>query len=360
MRHSTRALSDKGDCKMHDSQRTDTSFATSVCIPTADRPEALERLLLNLSEQTRPPDHVLVVDASRTDEPEKVCQRLQEQFPPGCLRFERWARGLTGQRRRGIEVLQQPGNVRYVCMLDDDVLLAPDFLEHVVNFLESDEGGPYGGVSGYEMLGCGKPFERLERVYARLKIFDGELRPGRWLYCGEFLQLSRLQPFSGVHDCEFLMGCSMVFRIEVFDQFLPPLALSHYALGEDKHLSLRVGTHYKLGVLGEARIWHYHAPGGRFPRFEMGYRALRNGAIILRDCDPNPKPRRYLAFLGFNLLHLWVSLLFILVKLELRKVPHFLGSLVGWLHCLLVPPKRTRDALGGIWETGHPHPRSGE
>ena len=316
-----------------------------MCIPTADRPETLERLLVNLTEQIWSPDYVLVVDASRTDATRLLCKRFEQRFPSGCLHYERCARGLTLQRRRGIEILRRLGDIRYVCMLDDDVLPVPDFLHQIVHFMESEEGKYYGGISGYEMLGFGKRFSRLERLYRWLRIFDRELKPGRWLYCGAFLELSRLRPLEEVYQTEYLIGCAMVFRMEALDRFLPPIALTQYALGEDKHWSLRIGSEYLLGILGTAKLWHYHSPGGRANRLTMGYMSIRNHAIILRDCDPNPTARRYLAFLGFNLLHLCIRLFFIVVKFEFQQVPHFLGSLVGWIHCLLVPPKSTCDAL---------------
>jgi len=239
------------------------------------------------------------------------------------------------------------GNISYVCMLDDDVLLAPDFLGKIVCFLTSNQGTRYGGVAGYEMVKSGQHFEHLEEIYNCLGIFDGELRPGRWLYCGEWLELSRLQPTDGIYSTEFLPGGLTVWRMAVFDRFLPPAQLTGFRGAEDKHLSLRVATVFRLGILGEARCWHYHVPGGpRLNKFMTAYGLMRNKAIILRDCDPNPTARRYLAFLGFNLLHLTVRLFVMVARIELHQVPDFLGSLLGWAHCLLIPPKPTGDALG--------------
>lgn len=322
-----------------------TDPAVAVCIPTLNRPAAIERMLENLAEQELAPGVVLVVDASEDDATEHVCHQMAGRFADGVVRHERWSRGLTLQRRRGIDVLQKDPRIRYLCMLDDDVTLAPDFLTRMVGFLSSEAGRRYGGVSGYDLQGWGRPFERLEHTYARLGLFGGELRPGRWLYCGRFLELSRLSVFAGVHDSDFIGGGLVVWRMEVFDRFLPPLALAGYALLEDKHFSLRVASAYRLGVLGDARLWHDRVEGGRPRRVAMGYVQIRHEALMLRDCDPAPTVRRYLAFLGFTLVDLLVRTVLSVMTLRPRNLPRILGQGAGWVSCVLAPPRPTQDAL---------------
>lgn len=325
-------------------------MTVGVCIPTAGRPRAVELVLRSVSEQQLPPEVVLVVDASDDDQTADVCREMSPKFPKGVLQHVRTERGLPAQRCHGIDVLKASG-VRYACMLDDDVTLAPDFLGQVVRFLESDAGAVFGGISGYDAQGWGESFERLERIYARLGLYDGEIRPGRWLYCGRFLELGRLDPFEGIHRSDFIPGGHTVWRMEVFDHFLPPRELPGYALLEDKHLSLRVATRFALGVLGHALVWHDRASGGRPKRVRMGFTRVRREALLLRDCDPQPTLRRYTAHLAFVLLDLVVRSVVRISRMRWTAIPDLIGSIAGWVSCVVSPPGPTRDALAS--------PRSG-
>lgn len=317
-----------------------------VCIPTADRPDAVERVLVSIAEQRLAPHRVVVVDASRDDATQIACRKTESMLPYDVLRYERCQRSLPLQRCRGIDVLRASG-ASLICMLDDDVTLSPDFLAETVGFLSSADGAAYGGVSGYDVQGWGQGFERLEVLYNRIGLFDGPLEPGRWLRCGRFLELGRLQPFHGVRDVQFVPGGHTVWRSEVFDTFQPARDLRGYALLEDKHLSLRVGSRFKLGVLGHALVWHDRASGGRPRPIAMAFTRTRREALLLRDCDPHPTLRRYAAFVGFTAIDLAVRAVVRLVRGRWSMLPDLAGSIGGWITCVLRPPGPTRDALVG-------------
>ena len=241
-------------------------------------------------------------------------------------------------------MLKKVPDVRYVCFLDDDVVLADGFLRTAIDFLDSDTGRSFGGISGYDLAGNGKPFERVEVLYNRLGLFEGPLRPGRWLYCGYFLELDRLPLSDEIHESDFLLGGATIWRREVFDHFLPPLAMGSHD-GEDKHFSLRVHTRFRLGVHGGVRMRHLHGPGGRPGGSRLAYRYIRTRAILLRDCDPRLSLLRYLAFLGFNLLHLVVRLGTAIGRRHFGELENLGWSALGWLSCVVFPPRRTQDAL---------------
>lgn len=317
-----------------------TTASVAVCVATSGRPDSVERLLNSISEQNLQPSTLLIVDASEDRGTQHVC----DTFTKLPLRYERSERGLPLQRCRGIELLRLSAP-RYICMLDDDVTLAPDFLRLCVGFLESAEGAAYGGVSGYSMIGWAKPFDRLERLYSKVGLYDGELDPGRWLYCGHLVLLSHLGRFEGIHPAQYIPGTHAVWRSEVFERFVPPRELGGYALWEDVHLSLRVATEFKLGVLGDALAWHHRAPGGRPGLMRRGYQNLRRIALVLRDCDPRPTKRRYAAFLGVSLVDMLLTTVAQLLRLRFDALPRFVGSVAGWLSCLVSPPGPTVDAI---------------
>ncbi len=308
----------------------------SVCIPTARRPEMVERLLRNLAEQTRLPDEVVVVDASAGDETAGVVADCQPLFPAGTLCRVPSALGLTLQRNVGIDHTQG----ELLCMIDDDVLLEPDCLEVMAAFMESPEGRPFGGVGAYITNMYGKPYRRIERLFHRLGVYES-LDPGTWLRCGDFVSLNRLQPFSGVYRTQYLSGCVIMWRRAVFERVRPDSSFRFG--GEDRHLSLRVGHRYPIGVLGHARVRHDHCRTGvrRHP-FPQAIRSMRNRAIILRECDPRPTWRRYAAhqayqWLGLSQLTLWRAVL-----ADWHGLQHVAGSWVGWFWNLLPPSPRRR------------------
>lgn len=324
---------------------SDDDFRVAVCIPTLDRPDEVSRALRSLLTQERPAEIVLIVDSSSSDETRLVCQELAGRLAPNTLLYERTQRGLTLQRRRGIERLREDPRLRYICFLDDDVAVEPDFLSTIVGFMESDEGKHYGGVSGYDVVDWGRPFGFTEKLYNRLGIFDGELRPGRWLYCGYFVELDHLALSTDVCNTRFLPGGLTVWRSEVFDRFLPPLHMPGYALNEDKHFSLRVGTRFRLAVHCGARASHMRAATGRPPLVRFAYNGVRALALMIRECDLSPTVRRYLAFLAFQLLWIPPYVAGAIARRRPSDLKFALGMALGWISCIIRPPRRTPDGL---------------
>ncbi|MFZ5878871.1 MAG: glycosyltransferase family 2 protein [Chloroflexota bacterium] len=303
-----------------------------VCVPTARRPAMVARLLENLAAQTRLPDEILIVDASQDDETQAVVSDWQGRFPD-TLRLVKSSLGLTLQRNVGIDHTQAD----FICMLDDDVLLEADCLEQLEAFLLSPDGEAYGAVSAYITNEYGRDFFKYQKLYRRLGIYDGELKPGRWLYCGDFLELSTLKPFDGIHRSEFIPAGAALFRRQTLMQVRPD---SNFRFGgEDKHLTLRISQHYPIGVLGRARLRHDHVPGGvRRSPWLQGMFSMRNKAIILRECDPQPRWFRYIIHLIFQFIDLARAGAGNILTGRWKNLPWIFGSWAGWGWNLFVPP----------------------
>jgi glycosyltransferase involved in cell wall biosynthesis len=316
----------------------------AACIPTKDRADAVRALLGNMLDQQRLFDVVLVVDASADDATAGVCAEVGESFG-GALRYERCEPGLPLQRRRGIELLKADPGVGYICFLDDDVLLDPEFCAAIIALLESPDGKDVGGVTGYDRANWGRPFTGTQRLFHRIGVYDGELRAGRWLYCGYFLELDHLERGNEIVDCDFVPGGHTIWRTEVFDHFAPPSEVAGYAVGEDKHLSLRVRTRYRLVVEPRAGLRHLRAEGGRPKRFRRTIQRVRMDARLLRECDPNPSILRYASFIGATFLHALTMLVVRLGKRRVRDLDAVAAMLIGMLSCVVAPPRRTRAAL---------------
>jgi glycosyltransferase involved in cell wall biosynthesis len=329
-------MTDRGDEVAFRPAKSAGEPRVAVCIPTADRPDWLRKVLDNLLTQHLCPTQIVVVDGDERGTARPVYEQMRECFESVRFVYERAERRLTIQRAVGIDIARQEP-VDYICFLDDDLLLAPDFLSKIVAFLETERGRAYGGVCGYDLVGWGQPFDRRERLYARLKIFE-DLRPGKWLYCGAFLELTRLQKSEAVVKSDFLPGGLTVWRSEVFDHFRPSLAFPNYS-GEDKHFSLRVRARYELGVHAGADAWHFNAPGGRPRRFRAAYRKPRTLARLILECEPKAPTRRFVAFLGFQFVDLIVQVVDRVYTRRFEDLHLLFGTLLGWLSCIIVPPR---------------------
>lgn len=97
--------------------------SVSLVICTRDRPKELARCLASLSEQTRLPDEVVVIDnASLTRETEDICHRAGVRY--------------VREDRPGLDIARNTGarssRCEIVAYTDDDVVLHPWWLERLV------------------------------------------------------------------------------------------------------------------------------------------------------------------------------------------------------------------------------------
>jgi glycosyltransferase involved in cell wall biosynthesis len=309
----------------------------AVCIPTRERPERLRALLESLLAQSRSPDAILVVDSSATEATADMC----EAFPD--VRHERSLPGLPLQRWNGVTALQASGPYDLICFLDDDVVLEPSFLEVLTTFL-CTEGAAYAGAGGFDLERWGKPVFTLDRWWKRLRVLDGPLAPGRWFYCGHFLELDHIDRASGVHECDYLPGFAAMWRSEVFNEFRPPVDLAGYALGEDKHFGLRVHSGYRMAIVPDATLRHLHALGGRPRRLRLAFQRARANARFVRECDPDPSWLRYAACVLFHVANGSVEFVVRVMRGRVFEGAESLASVAGALSCV-VPPALTADAL---------------
>src|SRR5437773_6076709 len=105
------------------------ALTVSAVIPTRNRPSSLHRLLSALAAQDRPPNEVIVADAS--DEPLDG-SALAVAYPRLALSCFHMVPSLCTQRNRAIA--QATGS--HVLMCDDDIEPAPPCLRRLVVYLE--------------------------------------------------------------------------------------------------------------------------------------------------------------------------------------------------------------------------------
>lgn len=177
----------------------------SVIIPTYEREEPLRDTLADLIAQEYPNFEILVVDQTKTHQPETQLY-LQSLSDAGKIHWFRLEfASLPGARNYALE--RSRGEI--ILFIDDDVRLEPNYLEnHARNYLEKPEVGAVAG-----------------RVFDRMKLSDSggsftidtlppeAMNPGIAWYHLDLVHTVKPQPVLSAR------GCNMSFRREVFHKY---------------------------------------------------------------------------------------------------------------------------------------------
>src|SRR5450759_4450190 len=110
------------------SDHADAEYAYSVVVPTKGRPAELDRALRVICAQTEKPVGIVVVDASETPHEVAVDARNCVAEAGISLRILRHPPSTARQRNAGIDVVTTP----LVLLLDDDVIIAPDYVASLI------------------------------------------------------------------------------------------------------------------------------------------------------------------------------------------------------------------------------------
>jgi GT2 family glycosyltransferase len=223
------------------------TLAASVVICTRNRPDDLARCLGSLGGQTRPPAETVVVDASDEDASRRVVEVWAAGRPGARVHHLHAAPGLTHQRNVGIEA----ATADVVTFLDDDVILAPDYLARILDLFEANPalGGAEGAVATPRLGGR----RRLANLFRRAFLMNS-LGSGRGVRRSGFVVYD---PWPrAVQPVTSLVGCNMSYRTEVVRRFRFDEWFDGYGLFEDQDFSWRVGRTHRLVQTPHARLEH--------------------------------------------------------------------------------------------------------
>jgi len=236
-----------------------------VVIATKGRPHEIRLTLDCVKSQTRPPDFTVVVGTAESDIAEI---RDHSLLQPGIGYVSISPRiGLTVQRNRALEILNARGLLdlakeRFFCaFVDDDFLVAPDWLEAAHRRLEKDD---IAGLTG--------------RVLA-----DGARMAGLTPQRAKMLMDSASTSYERELEAGCLYGCNMAFIDKVvvqnrFDENMPLQGWLEDA--EYSHKAKRVGKLiYFPGAKGVHLAVQSHG-GARGVRF--GYSQVANPIYLSR------------------------------------------------------------------------------
>ena len=225
----------------------------SVVTPTLNRHKVMPGYLRTLTQQTVLPDEIVLVDAGES------CEEIAKQAladSPIELVYLRSRRGTSVQRNVGIEAAR--GDILF--FLDDDDLLQPTFIEHVVAAFDFQADPPVGAVAG--VVEGAVNGSRFERLYRRVFRMGGATENGTakvqdnaqvwWVLDPDRI---REVPVVGTGHSAYLREA---IGDERFDDFLPG-----YTFGEDVELAIRVAKRWTMVVTPHARLTHLYASANR-------------------------------------------------------------------------------------------------
>ena len=234
-------------------------------IPTKDREKDLRLILSSLAYQTRIPDQIIVVDGSEPDikfvinEFSSLPIEYIREFPPS----------LSKQRNAGIEKLHS--DITLAGYLDDDIVLEPDSVENMLTFWV-EAGTDYGGAA-FNITNVESPSGvRIKQLFFLDSPERGKVLPSGWvsqLYCSDSPEHGKILPSGWVSlsgnlnqsiDVDWLCGGATVWRREVIDNYPYDEWFQGTGFMEDVDFSFNIRKKYKLALVANAKVAHYHHP----------------------------------------------------------------------------------------------------
>jgi GT2 family glycosyltransferase len=198
--------------------------------------------LESLQRVQYPDFEVILVDNGSTD---GSGARLQREFPHVQLLESKENLGFAGGNNLGIESALQHGSA-YVLLLNNDTIVEPTFLGHLVDVGENDARI---GILGAKIFYASEP----QRIwYAGGEVIYGI---GMCRHRGQG-QLDEGNRFSRVENTQFVTGCAMMIKAKVF-QSVGLLDARLFVYWEDADFCMRAGrAGYRCAFVPMAQVWH--------------------------------------------------------------------------------------------------------
>ena len=214
----------------------------SFVIPTRNRPEKVGATLAALAAQSVHCGKVIVA-ASGSDISDVVLA-FEGQLDVEYVHCDR--PGQIAQRNRGVELLGD--TAKLVGFLDDDIVLEPKALEHIVSFWNRVEPTT-AGVS-FNIVGKdGGRVPRWRKMARRL------LPPGKVFKSGFSAPVRVLE--ASVRAGR-LRGGATIWRKAILDEFKQDEIRASWAICEDLIFSYPIGKKYPLYFCADAKVLHDH------------------------------------------------------------------------------------------------------
>lgn len=243
----------------------------SLVIATKDRPRELKNMLRSLEVQSVRPDEIIIVDGG-----DKQIDYVLKYFPELNIKYMR-LRPPSGTKQRNLGI-KAADSADLIGILDDDIVLEKHALENMLLFWK-DHQEELGGAA-FNLVNHPELFAESVKAHpllARFGIYSQQR--GKVLPSG-FQTLIGEVDKTGFFD--WLPSTAVVYRKDIFKNFLFEEWFKGYSYLEDLDFSYAVGKEFKLAVVHNAEYKHFPGPGGRGNGFEFGIREVLNRVYFVK------------------------------------------------------------------------------
>jgi len=226
-------------------------FTTTVIVPTYNRPKELEDCIVSLLKQTVKPSELIIVDDGNLESIPHLEQLESAEIE--TIHVKKAIPGLTESRNKGISLAK--GDI--VFFFDDDVILHNEYLEEILKVYSSVPFEQIGGVGGMIFNRPSKSLFAVVRKVIEIIFLNSWIEEGRILRSGFFTELQEHEyPLQETVKVDYLPGCAMSYRRDIFSEFAFTEKYRDYGFGEDKDFSFQVSKKYKLFIQKSACLHH--------------------------------------------------------------------------------------------------------
>lgn len=254
----------------------------SINICYKDRPSELALLLQSLRTQKRKDFDVFILDDASTTPLTQygflttIINRLKFEGHGFYVIRNDVSKGVSLSRQRLVEFTLETNDEGYICRLDDDVVLAPDYLEKLMEVI----GEGYDLASGVTPPAASPVMPRSIRFVSPIinrVVLDSN---GQFLIncddCGHTYLTETILPTHHFRSCA-------LYKKEIHKKVSYEDTLTECGFREEEFLSFRMILEgYKLGVHTGAIAWHLVASSGGDRRQDYVQKSLQNQRMLNR------------------------------------------------------------------------------
>ncbi len=292
----------------------------TIFIPTYNREKDLEKCLFSITKQTLLPNEILIIDDG--DILNEFIIKWKNNLKVLNIDLIYYKKDHTKERRGLAEskniALENIKN-KILFILDDDVILLPDFCENIIKVWEKNDSINLIGVGGIIKNRRKKIF--FEKFYynffgIRSKYSWDVNRIGFQIW-DEEIKYKEIGFYTHGGVCSYNTEKAKKIGFAIFDGGRTGLEDVDFCLQAKKR-----GFHFIIEP--KAELFHYPNKSNRENQFRTGYKESKNRKIIFKKESSNKNLFIYLWFL-------WASIGWLLRQLIVGNFSKFKGSLYGFL-----------------------------
>jgi glycosyltransferase involved in cell wall biosynthesis len=298
----------------------------AVVIPTKDRLYQIRKLLASLSAQSTPPEIVIIVHCG--DIGKQIFAEFKNRLRIQCIKSK-----LPGQiYQRNIGIKAALAECRLVAFLDDDIVVAHDAFERIIDFWNKVPANTAG--VGFNIVNC-SPFKH--------SLFLGFLRlssksPGKVLTSGYNVSI---QNVAQDVQTEWLGGGFTVWSDKILRRYKQDDLRTGWAIGEDLRFSYPIGKKFPLFICSQAKVRHEHEIDQGSTIRQHFYKGYKSVASTLYFVQLNPHDFSITTCLGMLIGKCFARLSLACVRYDKDSFAKALGEAVGICQCTYALIQRT-------------------